>query len=90
VPVEEPSTASEADQEARTKESGASEWHDSSLPALARFGLSTRNRTACALRPRHAEKTSWARLAPSSTGPGPCRFRRHRRSAFLPSSLPAP
>ena len=33
----------ETDQEVRTKDSGAREWGDSSLPALARFGLSTRN-----------------------------------------------
>ena len=36
----------ETDQEVRTKDSGAREWGDSSLPALARFGLSTRNPTA--------------------------------------------
>jgi hypothetical protein len=38
--------SAEADQEVRTKESGAREWRDSSLPALARFGLSSRNPTA--------------------------------------------
>src|SRR5262245_29209155 len=36
----------EADQEARTKESGVGEPGESSLPALARFGLSSRNPTA--------------------------------------------
>jgi len=46
--------------------------------------------TVCPAHPRHAEKTSWARLAPASTRPRPCRCRRHRRSALLPSSLPAP
>jgi len=78
----------ETDRQAKTEEIGAREWRDSSLPALARFGLSSRNPTVCA--PRHAEKTSWARLAPSSTRPGPCCFRPHRRSGFLSSSLPAP
>jgi len=55
-------------------------WGRRAIPpwVLVRFGLST----------PQPEKASWARLAPS-TRPGPCRFR-HRHSASLPSSLPAP
>ena len=35
----------------KTKESGTREWRDSSLPVLVRFGLSSRNPTACAHAP---------------------------------------